>query len=38
MLNNSEKVKNKTLKAKKYAKDNFSIKKMADSYLGYLLP
>ena len=30
-------VKNKILKAKKYAKTNFSVKNMADSYLGYLM-
>ena len=37
MKNDVENVNKKIIKAKKYAKENFSIKNMADSYSNYLL-
>ena len=37
MNHESEKVRKKVVKARKYAKSRFSIKNMADSYMGYLL-
>ena len=37
MTNDSKRIYEKSLKAKKYAINNFSIEKMADSYFDYLM-
>ena len=37
MTNNSKSIYEKSLKAKKYAIDNFSIEKMANAYFDYLM-
>ena len=37
MINDSKSIYEKSLKAKKFAYENFSIEKMADAYFDYLM-